>query len=211
MARDFVPMRVIVKGEEDKRDFLLPKGNYITINGVDSPLSHLGTLKMPLGYCDIMVHTPPPNEKYHVNTTAEENQLYYITLELDSARNIINASFGVETITEDPFGLYENDFRRVETYLPVVKEWRNTHVCEPKPGPVSYTAPKRNGGKLIGWGIAILLFFVCGIVGCYTGEIPMDYETLAGNFQISYLDIYYGGAVIGLLMLIGGIIRRVKS
>lgn len=200
MAYDFVPLRVIVKGEEDKRDFLLPDGNYITINGEDSPLSHLGTLKMPLGYCDIMVHTPPPNEKYHVETTAEENQLYYITLELDSSRNIINASFGVETITEDPFGLYENDFKRVETYLPTVKEWRKTIVITPEPVPEPYTAPTRKGGKLIGWGLAILVFFAIGIYACYKGDITM------GN-----LTVYYIGAAIGLLMFIGGLIRRIIS
>ena len=211
MASDFVPMRVIVKGEEDTKDYLLPKGNYITIDDKDYPLSHCGTLAVPLGYFDVMVHTPPPNTKFHVEGTAEENQLYYLTLELDSQRNITDASFGVETITEDPFGLYERDFQRFADYLPTITQWRSTHTPEPEVPKATPTVHVRKGGKLIGWGIAILVLFIFGIVGCYTGEIAMDYETLAENIQISNLDFYYGGAVIGLLMFIGGIIRRVKS
>ena len=215
MAHDFVPMRVIVKGKEEKAYAFLPEGNYITINGVDSPLSHCGTLKIPLGYCDVTVHTPPPYTKYHVEATAEENQLYYLELELDSRRNIAHASFAAETITEDPFGLYEHDFKQANEYLPKVEAWRRTHVpaSEPKPEPVpdSHAAPKRKGGKLIGWGLVIMLFFVAGIIGCHTGGIEMDYITLTNDFQLSNLVIYYGGAILGLLMFIGGLFRRANS
>ena len=208
MAYDFVPMRVIVKGEENKPFVFLPKGNYITINGVDSPLSHCGTLEMPLGYCDVMVHTPPPNSKYHVEATTEENQLYYLELELDSQRNIVNSSFGVETITEDPFGLYEHDFKQAIEYRSKVMAWRSTHKAEPEPKAESYVAPKRKGGKLIGWGLAISILCILGIVFCYTGKIEMDYETITEGFELSNLAVYYGGAVLGLILFVLGLARR---
>lgn len=208
MAYDFVPMRVIVKGEENKPFVFLPKGNYITINGVDSPLSHCGTLEMPLGYCDVMVHTPPPNTKYHVEATTEMNQLYYLELELDSQRNIVNSSFGVETITEDPFGLYEHDFKQAIEYRSKVAAWRSTHEGDPEPKPESYVVPERKGGKLIGWGLILFLFFGLGVILCCTGNIEMETTTITDGFELSNIAIYIGGAVIGLIMFIAGLIRR---
>ena len=90
-----------------------------------------------------------------------------------------------------------------------------THVpaVEPKADPVpeSCTAPKRKGGKLIGWGLVIALLFAAGIIGCHTGGIEIEYIELTNDFQLPNLAIYYGGAVLGLLMFIGGLFRRSNS
>lgn len=212
MSYGFCPLRIIIKGEENADCGFLPDGNYITINGTPSPLKHCCTLEMPLGHCEVFVNSPPPNTIHRVETDVEENQLYYITLVLDSRRNIVDASFGCETITEDPFGLYENDFKSVMKNRPRVEAWRESFTPPPAPRtdstPSSTSSGSGGGSKTIGCGLIMLLFFGLGIILCLVGNMEIETYEITEDFSMTNLGIYIGGAVIGLLAFIGGLLGR---
>lgn len=206
MANAFCPMRVIVTGETPESGFL-PDRNYVQINGKNYPLGHCFTLELPLGSCQLEVHTPPPNTIHRASTVVKENQLYALTLTVDASRNITGASFGVEDITEDPWGLYANDCKRAVENREKIAQWRRSRTPEPAPSPTP-TTTRRGGGKAIGWGLVLTLFFGLGIVLCCTGNIELETTVITEGFALSNMAVYIGGAVIGLITLISGLLIR---
>ena len=215
MSRDFCPLLVGVKGETPEDGFL-PYGNYLSINGKFYPLGHCFTLQIPIGECEIIVYTQPPYEIQRAGIEIQDGYSYSLTLTVDGSRNICDATFGYEEITEDPFGLHEINCKKAEENVAKVSQWRSTFTQPaihrgvfdtPSSGSPSVRT-KRRGGKLIGWGIAILLFFSLGIILTCTGNIEFTSSEITDGFSLSNIAVYIGGAVIGLIMFVIGLIRR---
>lgn len=136
MAYSFCPMLVVVQGETKDSGFL-PGGNYVQINGKKYPVGHCFTLEMPLGSCQVEIHSPPPNTIHRASTVARQGQLYSITLTIDSSRNIIDATFGVEDVTDDPLGLYDIECRHSIEHREEIERWRDAQ-------PSTYTPTSQN-------------------------------------------------------------------
>lgn len=204
MANGFCPMLIVVKGETKDSGFL-PAGNYVEINGKKCPLGHCFNLEMPVGPCKTEVHSPPPNTIHRASTEVKEGQLYRLNLTVDASRNIIAAEFEVDESGEkdDEGGLYEILCRQSVENREEIAKWRAKQpTAAPEQAPGSAPAQPsetsaRSGGKLVGWGLGLLLFFLAGVIGCCAGKIEM-----------SNLTIYIVGAVIGLLMFLAGMGRR---
>lgn len=201
-------MRVIVKGETIE-DGLLPSRNYLLINNQKYPLGHCFTLLLPLGQCQLEVCTPPSNTNHRASLVVKENYLYVLTLTVDASRDIVGAEVGYESITEDPWGLYANDYKKAFENLDKIKQWRNSLAPKPSaPSAPSTSYEERKGGKFIGWGIALMILFSIGVIGCLTGEIEYDATPITDSFELTNLHVYLGVAVIGLILFIVGLIRR---
>lgn len=196
MAREFCPMLVSVAGETPETGFL-PTGNYVLINGKKNPLGHCFTLEMPVGPCQVEVHTPPPNTIHRASVEVQEGQLFRVNLTVDGARNITDASFEVDEDgeTADEVGLYEILCRQVAENRDKIVQWQAGQPSEPD-APV-YTTGKKKGSKLFGWGIGLMLFFLCGIIGCFSGEIEM-----------SNMTVYIFGILLGLGMFLIGLKKK---
>lgn len=206
MENKFSPLIVCVTGETKESGFL-PDGNFIKINGMNYPLGHCFTLEMPVGSCQLEVHTPPPNTIHRVSTTIKELALYRMILTVDTKRNIIDAAFEID---ENASWLYENECKHAAEHRAKIAQWRANQrpAAAPAQSPRS-TSPKptRKGNKLIGWGLTLLIFFGIGVLGCCTGSIAVTTFTSDG-IAVPNLAVYIGGAAIGLIMFIAGLLRR---
>lgn len=218
MSRAFCPLLVVVKGETPEDGFL-PYGNYLSINEKFYPLGHCFTLQLPIGDCDIVVYTQPPYEIQHANIEIQDGYSYSLTLTVDGSRNITDAIFGYEEITEDPFELHALNCKKAEENTAKISQWRSTFtqpaihrgVLDSPASGSPAVRTKRRGGKLIGWGLAILLFFALGIILTCTGNIELTSSEITDNFSLSNIAVYIGGAVIGLIMFVIGLIRRAND
>ena len=145
MAYSFCPMLVVVQGETKDSGFL-PGGNYVQINGKKYPVGHCFTLEMPLGSCQVEIHSPPPHAIHRASTVARQGQLYRITLTVGSSRNIIDATFGVDEGTDDPFVLYDIECRHAIEHREEIERWRDAQPSAYTPTSQNQFSTGENGG-----------------------------------------------------------------
>ena len=180
MAYSFCPMLVVVQGETKDSGFL-PAGNYVEINGKKCPIGHCYTLEIPLGSSQVEIHSPPPNTIHRASTVARSGQLYRITLTVDSSRNIIDAAFGVDDGTDDPFGLYDIECKHAIEHREEIERWRNARPTLYTP--TTCTPSSKNPGSTDGKG------------GC--GQMILGYFILIAISSVVLFILY----IIGSLLL----------
>ena len=203
-------------------DVLLPEKNYMIINNDAYPLGCF-PIRLPVGPSKIYIYSPALGSIKHLETVLTNDAMLQICLTINNSRNVVDAhisSYKLEDL--DPRILVFCKEKSAESKA-LFEKWREAYGFMPSTTPVSpgRSAPsapsapstsyeERKGGKFIGWGIALMILFSIGVIGCLTGEIEYDATPITDSFELTNLHVYIGGAAIGLILFIVGLIRRYK-
>ena len=220
-------LNIRVIGEDISYDFL-SDGNYMELNGEKYPLGTF-PLKVPVGPANIKIYSPALDCLNQLNYEFLNTQMLMLELTVNSSRNITDVnvwSANLKDLTHDNLAAVANYMEIADKYESKFAPWRANHRADsapiskpisepsppfdPTPAPCNFTRQKK-GGKLIVWGLVVLIFFLCGAIACHYGAIEIDPTPLGDSIQFSNLKIYCCGAGLGLIMFIAGIIRRIFS
>lgn len=207
-------MGLRVDGESIDSGFL-PEGNYMMINDEAYPLGTF-PLKVPEGSCQIDIYSPAREALLRLDYVFKDTEMLQLDIKVNRSRNVVEAKFSALALKDIPperLGDIADFLKIADDCRPEVDEWKRNNKPTPpqpasKPSSPSTSASRPGGGKAIGWGLVIMLVCILGIVLCYTGEIEIETTAITEDFSLSNLAAYYGGAVIGLITFISGLLIR---
>lgn len=191
----------------------IPYRNYVTINGSEPIRVQNGAYKVDRGSYHVVVHGAGGTAWECEGSVNSSSACLSIRLAQDQEGNITNISYAVFDLNSKQELVYGSTAQKLKLEYKASSvdvsdssadgllekseriETSGRASSESGSTPNNTSKPKFRDGKLIGWGLGLTVLFGAGILACFGGMIEMQ-----------NMFVYIGGAAIGLIVLIKGLV-----